>query len=572
MTERALPGLAASSGVAVGRVRLLEAAPAAEGPHRGRDAESADALAALDAEAAELEARADHLRADGLADEAEILGANRLMALDPLLRADVQRLAAELTAAAAVAAAAESHAAVLAQLEDPLLASRATDVRELGRRAARKLCGAETPVGDEPSIVVARDLGPADVAELRELAQPIVAIALADGAATSHAAIMARSLGLPMVVAAGGELLTADGDIVVDGDDGVAYLDPTPARARWAHEAMERRALERRTFARARALAPVTRDGRWVTLLANAATTVEIRSALEAEADGVGLLRTELAFLEADDWPSEDEHARALAPLLALLAGLTVTVRVLDFGSDKTPPFLAGTTERGLALLLSQPEALAAQLRAILQTAGSAQLRILLPLVETAQEVRAVRALLRDAAERAGREGPLPPLGAMIETPAAARNALEIALEADFLSIGTNDLVQYTLDLDRTQPLATARSAADPRVLRHIAATAEAAHEAGVTVEICGESASVPELAALYVGLGIDELSVAPSRLDELRSTVRALSAAQAALVAEQALLAGSEESALGLASGLLSVESGNEQREVLGGRDGVLA
>jgi phosphocarrier protein FPr len=248
------------------------------------------------------------------------------------------------------------------------------------------------------------------------------------------------------------------------------------------------------------------------------------------------------------------------------------TVRVLDFGEDKTPPFLAGTTERGLALLLERPEHLAAQLRALLRAAGETELRVLLPLAESAQQVRAVRALLRNAASDVGWSAQLPPLGAMIETPEAARRAHEIALESDFLSIGTNDLVQYTLDYDRAAPLATAASAADPRVLRLVAATIEAAHAAGITVEICGESASLPDLAALYVGLGVDELSVAPARLDEVRATVRALRADLAADAAGRALDAGSQDAALSIARRLLSDELGNEEHEVLGGRDGVLA
>jgi phosphoenolpyruvate-protein kinase (PTS system EI component) len=573
VSERDLHGLAASPGVAAGEVWLLDARELPDEPHRGHEAEAAAAVGALAAEAAELGAQAESLRADGLADEAEILVANQLMALDPLLRDEVARLTAELTAPAALRTAAARHAELLAALEDPLLAARATDVRELGRRAARSLAGGvASPPASGPLVVVASDLGPADVAELRTSKAAVVAIALAHGAATSHAAIVARSLGLPMVVALGDDLLAPAARAVVDADDGVVYLEPSLGRRRWAVAEMERLADRRRSLARSRALPPVTHDGQWVTLLCNASTTVEIDAGLAAEADGVGLLRTELAFLEATAWPTEAEHERALAPLLALVPGRVATVRVLDFGEDKTPPFLAGTTERGLALLLDRPDHLAAQLRALLRAAGDAELRVLLPLVESAHQMRSVRALLRTAAADAGWSRPLPPLGAMIETPEAARRAREIALESDFLSLGTNDLVQYTLGYDRTEPLATAASAADPRVLALIAATAEAAHATGVTVEICGESASLPELAALYVGLGVDELSVAPARIDEVRATVRALRADLAAAAATRALAAESQDAALAIARRLLSGELGNEQHEVLGGRGGVLA
>jgi phosphoenolpyruvate-protein kinase (PTS system EI component) len=560
MTERVICGLAASPGVAVGRVLLLhDPAVAEEQPHRGAAVEAAAALAALDGVAADLHGRADRLRADGFHPEAEILDANRLMALDPLLRGDVERLSTHATAAAALREASARHAELLATLDDPLLAARATDVRELGRRAAAWLSrNGSRPVAGGPFVLVADDIGPADVAELRDSDGSIVAVALAHGAATSHAAIMARSLGLPMLVGAGEEILdvTPETPIVVDGDTGQAYLDPAQERLDWGREHVARLARERAQHARERALPPVTTDGQWVTLLANAATTAEVRAAVEMQADGVGLLRTELAFLEASAWPTEDDHVAALEPLLALLDGLVATVRVLDFGSDKTPPFLAGIETRGIELLLEHPDALAAQLRAILRLAGGTELRLLLPLVESADQVRAVRRLLRVAAADVGWRAALPPVGAMVETPLAAERAREIALEADFLSIGTNDLVQYTLGLDRTQPLATARSAADPRVLSLIARTVEAAQDAGLTVEVCGEAASVPDVAALFVGLGVAELSVAPARIDELRTTVRVISAADAAAAAAAAV----------------SGESGNEEGEVLGGLGGVVA
>jgi phosphoenolpyruvate-protein kinase (PTS system EI component) len=559
MTERVIRGLAASPGIAVGRVLLHDAAIVQEQPHRGAAIEAAAALAALDGVAAELGGRADRLRADGFQPEADILDANRLMALDPLLRADVESLSIHAAAGAALRAASERHAELLASLDDPLLAARATDVRELGRRAARRLSrNGARPVGEGPFVLVSDDIGPADVAELRDSEGSIVAVALALGAATSHAAIMARSLGLPMLVGAGEDVLEAAPEtaIVVDGDAGHAYLDPTQDRLEWGRAQVARLARERAQHARERALPPVTTDGQWVTLLANAATTAEVRAAVEMQADGVGLLRTELAFLEARAWPTENDHVAALEPLLALLHGFVATVRVLDFGSDKTPPFLAGIQTRGIELLLAHPDALSSQLRAILRLAGGLDLRLLLPLVESADQVRAVRRLLQVAAADVGWTPELPPVGAMVETPLAAERAHEIALEADFLSIGTNDLVQYTLGLDRMQPLATAHSAADPRVLSLIARTVEAAHEAGLTVEVCGEAASVPDVATLFVGLGVDELSVAPARIDELRTTVRVTSASDAAAAAAASL----------------SGESGNEQGEVLGGLGGVVA
>jgi phosphocarrier protein FPr len=210
--------------------------------------------------------------------------------------------------------------------------------------------------------------------------------------------------------------------------------------------------------------------------------------------------------------------------------------------------------------MLSHPAELAKQLRAIVRAAEGTQLRLLLPLVESAEQVRTVRSLIAD---------PAVSVGAMIETPAAAGRATEIAAEADFLSIGTNDLVQYTLGLDRDRPVASAATAAEPVVLRLIAQIVEAAHVAQKTVEVCGEAAGEAEVAALLIGFGVDELSVAPSRLDVLRETVRLLSFADAADAAQQALAASSAREALALAGGLLSAELRHETGQVVGGLGG---
>jgi phosphoenolpyruvate-protein kinase (PTS system EI component) len=573
MSAGILRGLAAAGGVAVGRALVLDE-PGPEPDGTGGEAAQARAAAALEQVADELGRAADRLRALGRPDEAEIFDVNRLMAEDPTLSVEIHALAAERPAGAALIEATERHAAALAALPDPLLAARAADVRRLGRRAARLLAGVrslEAPV--EPAIIVARDLGPADVVDLDLAGGRIGGIALAEGAATSHAAIMARAFDLPMAVGLGDGLLAVrDGDeVVLDGDAGIVVLDPSQATRNLAAAATRRRARERAKLASGRTLPSVTRDGRRVTLLCNASTAAEVAAGVAAGAEGVGLLRTELAFLEATAWPSEDEHALALAPVIAALPRGPVTVRTLDFGADKTPPFLAGADERGLSLMLSHPGALAAQLGGILRNSAGTPVRILLPLVASAAEVRAARALLAECAEAVAWEGALPAIGAMIETPEAALGAAEIAASADFLSIGTNDLVQYTLGLDRTRPLATARASADPAVLALVAAVTDAAHAAGRRVEVCGEAAGEPPLVALLVGLGVDELSVVPAGLDEVRAVVRALSAESAAATARRALSAGSAAEALELAGELLGELLG-ERRQGRNRRGGVLA
>lgn len=563
MARTVLRGLGASPGVVVGRAVVLRDAEASVAPP-----DQAVALAALTQAAAELGRAAEGLRSSGLADEAEILEANRLMAEDPSLAASVSELGVRLAPAEALREATEAYACVLAALPDPMLASRAADVRELGRRAARIAEGTSAqPLPGVATILVARELGPAEIAELELGTGRIVGVALVEGSATAHAAIVARSLGLPMAVALGTELVAiADGTMLtLDGEEGILSVDPDRSKLDEARESMREGERRRRALALLRELPVETLDGRQIALLCNAASVAEIDAGLAAGAAGVGLLRTELAFLEAPSWPTEQQHRAVLEPLLALLRGRVATVRTLDFGGDKTPRFLDRTQERGLALTLAQPDALSAQLRAIVRSAVGTRLRILLPLVESAQQVRSVRALLRDAL---GEEHPVE-LGAMIETPEAVRCVTEIALEANFLSIGTNDLVASTLALHRDLPLASASTAADPAVLAHVASVVGAAHDVGIAVEVCGEAAGVPELVVLFVGLGVDELSVSPARVDLVRGVVRALSAEQSRALARDALAALSAAAVLEL---VRSGEAGDELREALEGLGGVRA
>jgi phosphoenolpyruvate-protein kinase (PTS system EI component) len=574
VSEHVLHGFPAAAGVAVAPAFVLrDAEPVADGG--GGEDEREHALKALADVAAELGRTATRLRGAGLVDEAEIVEANRLMSQDPSLEAEVATLALELPAATAVRRATDRHASLLAELGDPLLAARAADVRELGRRAARLLTGSPPPsLPDAPFVLIARDLGPAEVSELTLGDGNLVGIALAEGAATSHAAIVARGLGLPLVVALGTEVLeTDDGEtVVLDADR--AHLVRQPSLARLAEaRAAQHRALEtKERLVALRGRPPITRDGRRIALLANASTPAEVKAGFDAGAEGVGLLRTELAFLAATDWPGETDHLEALAPPLRLLRGRVATVRTFDFGEDKTPPFLAGVAERGLELALAHADALSAQLRAILRAGAETRLRLLFPLVRDADQLRTVRALVADAIGEIEWDGPRPRLGAMIETPDAAVQAGEIAAEADFLSIGTNDLVQYTLVLDREQPLASTVAAASPEVLAHVRDTVAAAHALGRPVEVCGEAAGEPAVAALLIGLGVDELSVSPARLDAVRGAVRRVSARVAAEAARGALRAASLDEALAIGNAVLLDEAGDESRELFDSLGGAVA
>jgi phosphoenolpyruvate-protein kinase (PTS system EI component) len=309
---------------------------------------------------------------------------------------------------------------------------------------------------------------------------------------------------------------------------------PSDARAQAAHVAGEQRAASRSRAVQERELAAVTPDGHLVDVLANVVAAAEATEALELGAEGAGLIRTELAFLDARDWPTEAQHRRALAPVLGALAGRPATVRVLDYGGDKTPPFLRGTSERGLALMLTSPGALSAQLRAALDAGRDCELRILLPMISGEAELATAAQLLDAAVEATGARRPL--LGAMVETPEAAAVAAGLAAGCDFLSIGTNDLTHATIGTDRFG--GDEAHAYDPRVLAHIAACADAAHAAGRFLEVCGEAASSPITLPLLLGLGVDELSVGVARVGSTRAAIRALRHDEACELSARALAA----------------------------------
>jgi phosphoenolpyruvate-protein kinase (PTS system EI component) len=479
-------------------------------------------------------------------DEAAIIEAGVLMAGDPALLSAVDQGVVEigLPAAQAIIQATGQLADAIAGIGDELLAARADDVRSLGRRAAKlastRRAGAGGDAVDPPGdasgdrglILIADDVGPADVAEL---APRLAAIALVGGGATAHAAIVARSLGIPMVTGLPGEILEVADDVVVavDGRAGSVILEPSAAGARAAEADMRARRLAAEVARSARDQPAVTSDGRRIRVLSNVASAAEVDVGFGAGAEGIGLLRTELAFLDAAEWPSEREHVAALEPILAGLEGRPAVVRVLDFGADKTPPFLRGVRERGLELLFAHEDAFLEQLRAILTCARGRDVRILLPMVCDPEEIVVTRALVRHAAAAlAVRE--LPPIGAMIETPRAAQNASLIAFESAFLSIGTNDLTAATLGADRFA--ANSARAYHPLVLRSIARSVAAAHDAGISLEVCGEAASDSVMLPLLVGLGVDEVSVGAARVGEVRSWIRELDAEQAEAVARSAL------------------------------------
>ena len=517
MSELALHGVSAAPGVTVGTAVVLDLINSRDSkivPPAERAHELEVARGALEIAASELGTIASRLREAGRNEEADIVETGVLMAGDPVLVSRTESLVNEgRSAADALRRAADQIGAELAELPDPMLAQRADDLRSLGRRAAARAAGIKP--GQTGGVLVAATLGPADVAELGA-----TGIALAGGGITAHAAIVARSLGVPMVVGLGKSVLeVVNGEeVVLDGDRGLLVQRPESSRVAAARGEAERRGLARQRAVADRLQDAVTKDAHRVCVLANASTVAEAVEGLAQGAEGVGLVRTELLFLDAPAWPSYEQQVTFLRPILAQLPNKTATVRLFDFGGDKTPPFLKGTTVRGIDLLLRSPDALKTQLAAIVDAGILVKLRVLVPMVTSPDQLRAVRSVLDSVLQ--GRSSPL--LGSMIETPEAALRAGAIATQSDFFSIGTNDLTQLVFGLDRER--SNSAPVTDVRVLRLIDATARAARRALIPVDVCGEAASDAAAMPILVGLGVDELSAAAARVGEVRRWVREMS------------------------------------------------
>jgi multiphosphoryl transfer protein len=572
MSERVFRGLAASPGVGAGPAHLLDPKPAEEGsctvPLSDRPDASERAAAALDRAAAQVSALAERLRGEGKAEDAEIVETGALLAADPALRSavQVQIMESGQSPAGAILDAADQLARRLSELDDPMLAARAEDVRSVARRAALIAAGGPgnlDAAGWSERVLLASDLGPADIAEL---GPQLSGVALAGGAVTAHAAIVARSLGIPMVIGLGEDLLSIaeEEPVVLDGSEGEFVVSPSLARAAQARLAGQARRKARRAAAARSELPAVTTDGHVVRVLANVAGAQEVRLSLEAGAEGIGLLRTELSFLDARAWPQREDHERALRPALGALADRVAIVRLLDFGGDKMPPFLRGSEERGIQLLLESPEALDAQLEAALAVAGDCELRLLLPMVGDPEQVRLVReALVRASSAVAG--APNPAVGAMVETTEGVEKVALIAELSDFLSIGTNDLSASILNRDRFEDGGV--GAGDPSVLRAIDEVARAAEDAGLPMEVCGEAASDAALLPLLIGLGVTELSVGAARVGEVRAWIRALSRRECVALARRSLRAKSQAEVVALTTDLAAQLGSAEFRDAAGER-----
>ena len=469
-------------------------------------------------------------------DEEAIFAAHLALLEDPALL-DAAHLSIDLGSAAthAWSQSIDAQCDVLQQLGSSLLAERANDLRDLKQRVLRALLGEAWHYDIAPgAIVAAHELTPSDLLQLSE--QGVAGLCMVEGGATSHVAILARGKGLPCLVALGSTLLDQEQGqaVVLDADGGRLELTPNAGRLAEVQQAqLDRR--QRRAEQQSQAHTPAcTVDGLRIEVAANVASSIEAADALANGADGVGLLRTEFLFVDRTTAPDEQEQQRTYQAVLDAMGDKSVIIRTIDVGGDKQLDYLPLPAEanpvlglRGIRLAQARPEILDQQLRALLHVTPLSRCRILLPMVTEVDELLHIRQRLDALCSELGLSQ-RPELGVMIEVPAAALLAEQLAEHADFLSIGTNDLSQYTLAMDRDHAgLASRVDALHPALLRLIAQTCAGAAQHKRWVGVCGALASDPLATPVLIGLGVSELSVSPVQIGEIKDRVRHLDASE---------------------------------------------
>ena len=486
------------------------------------------------------------------ASEAAIFEAHLLFLQDPALIESVkaQIYGLQLNAEAAWQQAIEAIAGDYRALDDEYLAGRAGDVLDVGQRVLRNLLAGELPSleFEQPSILVAANLTPSDTARLDR--KNVLAICTELGGATSHSAILARALGIPAIVGLNGAIndVPENQIIALDGTTGQLWLHPTQEtltrlesrRITWQKKQQRTRMTAQQSAA--------TRDGRVIEIAANIGQPHDTAEALNFGAEGVGLFRTELLFINQDRAPNEDEQFEAYRQVAQAMGQRPVIIRALDVGGDKPLPYLKPGDEdnpflglRGIRFCLAYPDLFKTQLRAILRASPGHNLKLMFPMVGTLTELQAAKQILADVRQELKQanlayDEPME-VGIMIEVPSAVIIADQLAAEVDFFSIGSNDLAQYVMAADRgNSRVTTLANAMHPAVLRHIQQTAQAAHAAGIWVGLCGELAGNDLAAPLLIGLGLDELSMSPPNIPAVKAAIKQVTVEQARQIAYQAL------------------------------------
>jgi phosphocarrier protein FPr len=448
-------------------------------------------------------------------------------------------------------------------LEDEYLRQRAADVRDIGARVLEELGVPRRRVGDLPEsgILVVDDLTPAEVIDLSERVMGVICL---QGGATSHAAILLRARAIPAIANAQSVIerahvdLAASGRIIAafDGGTGELWINPESERLKAIHELQEQRRRIAEEEARHRDEPAITKDGHRIEIFANLGRPGEAPGALAQGAEGVGLFRTEFLFLDRSEAPTEEEQFEALREVREVMGSRPVVIRTLDIGGDKDVPYLGLAKEanpflgvRGIRLCLRHRDLFEAHLRAILRAGEGGNFRLMFPMISEPSELDEARAIVTEVhasleRDRIPNAWPIA-VGIMIEVPSAAMLIEQLSKQADFFSIGTNDLTQYVLAADRgNAELAPFHDALHPSVLQLIWRVTAAAHKHDRKVAVCGEAAGDPVASRVLVALGVDELSLTPSRIAAVKATLRAVSKGEQEAVAEQALGAASARQA----------------------------
>jgi phosphotransferase system enzyme I (PtsI) len=483
-----------------------------------------------------------------------VIGAHAQMITDPTLKTEIEQLVRKENHSAeyAVSRVMRRYAKALESIDRGNFAGRAVDLFDIEKRILRNLLGQRREQIQhltEPVVVLAHDLTPSETAALDT--SKVHAFATEAGGRASHTAIMAGALEIPAVVGLGKFVTDVSGgdEVIVDGTRGVLILNPDEeTRKRYERARKSFRTFESR-LGELRDLPAETRDGARISMLCNIEFPQEAKHCIERGADGVGLYRTEFLYLGRDSDPTEAEHLDAYLQVLRTMGPKSVVIRTLDLGADKFSAASEGNTHernpflglRSVRLCLRNLTLFKTQMRAILRASAFGDVRIMFPMVSTLLELRQCKMILAEVKEDLEDEGisfnRKLPVGTMIEVPSAAIMAEHLAREVNFFSVGTNDLVQYTLAADRTnENVATLYSAGDPAVLRLIDHVVKAAQKHEIEVSVCGEMSGDPIYTVLLLGLGVRQLSVTPHNIPEIKKIIRSISMEEAVQVAQEAL------------------------------------
>lgn len=433
----------------------------------------------------------------------------------------------------AVSITGDNFADMFANMDDDYMRARSADVKDISNRLVSNLSGEEQPDWEntEPSIIVADDLTPSETVQMDK--NKILAFVLVHGSANSHTAILARMMNIPALIGVPIELESLHNGVnaIVDGQDGIFYLNPDENQIAQAKEAQQKEQEQKKLLANYKGRESVTKSGRKINLYANIGNVSDVAYVLENDAEGIGLFRSEFLYLGRDELPDETEQFNAYRQVLQMMADKKVVIRTLDIGADKKADYLGLGKEdnpalgyRAIRICLEQPDIFKTQLRALLRAAKYGNLSIMYPMIISVEEVVSIKKIVAEVAEELENENipyEIPEQGIMIETPAAVMLSEELAELVDFFSIGTNDLTQYTLAIDRqNNRLDRFYNPHHEAVLRMIEMTIQGAHKHGKWVGICGELGADTTLTERFIKMGIDELSVSPSMVLGVRSRI----------------------------------------------------